>query len=169
MLLNRLSALSRCLLLQARQSLVHIIGTMNTADRSIAFLDTALRRRFQFTEMMPDTSLLSKDMDGINLRALLERINEKIVQHLGKDHQIGHSYFMDNKVKTIGDLANIFRNNICPLLDEYFYDRRKDISDILNSSDLIDGENNNWEWANSDKGNDAFMQSDNYRKIYADN
>ncbi len=144
---------------------LYIIGTMNTADRSIAFLDTALRRRFQFTEMMPDTSLLSKDIDGINLQALLERINEKIVQHLDRDHQIGHSHFMGNKAKTIEALANTFRNNICPLLDEYFYDRREIIIDILNGSDLIIGDDKDWKWANEY----AFMQSDNYRKIYADN
>ena len=148
---------------------LYIIGTMNTADRSIAFLDTALRRRFQFTEMMPDTSLLSKDMDGINLRALLESINEKIVQHLDRDHQIGHSYFMGDRATTIDALANTFRNNICPLLDEYFYDRRDSIPVILNNSALINKKNNDWEWTEDDKGNDAFMQPENYRNIYADN
>ncbi len=148
---------------------LYIIGTMNTADRSIAFLDTALRRRFKFIKMMPDTSLLYEDMSGINLQELLKVINERITEHLDRDHQIGHSYFMGDRATTIDALANTFRNNICPLLDEYFYDRRESIPVILNNSALINKKNNDWEWAEESKKNDAFMQPENYKKIYADN
>ncbi len=143
---------------------LYIIGTMNTADRSIAFLDTALRRRFQFTEMMPKPSLLSDNMDGINLQELLKIVNERITEHLDRDHQIGHSHFIGNKAKTIELLANTFRNNICPLLEEYFYDNRKIIPEILNNSQLINlgSSDENWEWAD----NAAFINKNNYIAIY---
>ncbi len=153
---------------------LYIIGTMNTADRSIAFLDTALRRRFQFTEMMPRytnskgvslfNSVTSSGVkNGIDIAEMLRSMNKSIVQKLGIDYQIGHSYFIGNKVKTIDQLANTFRNSICPLLEEYFYDRRERIPNILNNSKLIRGHNENWEWADAD----AFRDKDNYISIYS--
>ena len=144
---------------------LYIIGTMNTADRSIAFLDTALRRRFDFREMMPDSKILEdKIFEGVNLQQLLDAINFKIREELDRDHQIGHSYLIN--VKSISDLARAFKNKICPLLDEYFHDRREKINSILNNSNLITNEDkNNWDWANDE----AFQNPENYKAVYKAN
>ena len=100
-----------------------LIGTMNTADRSVEALDTALRRRFEFEEMLPNSSLLSNiTCEGIEFEPLLNAINGRIEKLLDKDHQIGHSYFMNsNNTLSITDLRGIFKNKIMPLLQEYFY------------------------------------------------
>ena len=100
---------------------LYILGTMNTADRSIALLDLALRRRFAFVEMMPDASLLeaASAAVGVDLRALLERLNERVAALLDPDHQIGHSYFLH--VRDADDLAFAWYARILPLLQEYFY------------------------------------------------
>jgi len=97
---------------------LYIIGTMNTADRSIALLDLALRRRFTFVELMPDPSLL-KTVAGINLGGLLAQINQRIIALLDRDHQVGHSYLMG--VTNAGDLEFVWYHRIVPLLQEYFY------------------------------------------------
>lgn len=98
---------------------LYIIGTMNTADRSVEALDSALRRRFVFIEMPPDETLLDKDFFGINLQEVLRWINLRIEKLIDKDHKIGHSYFMNLKI--VDDLQNAFKNKIIPLLEEYFY------------------------------------------------
>jgi len=98
---------------------LYIIGTMNTADRSVEALDSALRRRFVFNEMPPDEALLIKDFFGINLQEVLRKINLRIEKLIDKEHKIGHSYFMN--LKTEIDLKNSFKNKIIPLLEEYFY------------------------------------------------
>ena len=113
---------------------LYIIGTMNTADRSIALLDTALRRRFDFEEIMPRPELLKdKVISAINLEQLLIRINERITEKYDRDHQIGHSYLMD--VETENDLERAYKNRILPLLNEYFYNDTKTVSQILNCSE----------------------------------
>jgi 5-methylcytosine-specific restriction endonuclease McrBC GTP-binding regulatory subunit McrB len=101
---------------------VHIIGTMNTADRSVEALDTALRRRFSFIEMPPNPELIKtegKIGNGINLSVLLGTINRRIEKLLDKDHMIGHSYFLS--VEGLKGLKAAFQNKIIPLLQEYFF------------------------------------------------
>ncbi|CAA6824837.1 MAG: 5-methylcytosine-specific restriction protein B [uncultured Sulfurovum sp.] len=99
---------------------LYILGTMNTADRSVEALDTALRRRFSFVEMPPKKELLKeKEIEGIKLDDLLECINKRIEKLLTKDHLIGHSYLMN--IENIEGLKSAFRNKILPLLQEYFY------------------------------------------------
>ena len=97
---------------------VYIIGTMNTADRSVEALDTALRRRFSFVEMQPNPNILSK-VGEVDLRKLLKTINQRIELLIDKDHQIGHSYFIG--IQNIVDLQRTFKDKIIPLLEEYFY------------------------------------------------
>ena len=108
---------------------VYLLGTMNTADRSIALMDTALRRRFNFIEMMPRPELLSADVEGVNLRELLEKLNRRIETLLDREHTIGHAYFM--KCKTLADVENVFCNKIIPLLQEYFFDDYEQIREVL--------------------------------------
>ena len=102
-----------------------ILGTMNTADRSVEALDTALRRRFNFEEMMPNPNLLKTRGDGNGIVAefklwkILKTINERIEVLIDRDHTIGHAYLWD--VKTIKDLKFAFHNKIIPLLQEYFF------------------------------------------------
>ncbi|MDR2221825.1 MAG: AAA family ATPase [Flavobacteriaceae bacterium] len=99
---------------------LYIISTMNTADRSVEALDTALRRRFTFEEMMPNYEVIeSENSLGIDLREVLETINARIEVLLDRDHLIGHSYFLG--VDSIATLMARFKNNIIPLLQEYFY------------------------------------------------
>lgn len=102
---------------------VYIIGTMNTADRSVEALDTALRRRFSFVEMQPDPEILSDEKyekyKDVDLSKLLETINQRIEMLIDKDHQIGHSYFIG--IENLGDLKRTFKDKIIPLLEEYFY------------------------------------------------
>ncbi|MDR2580989.1 MAG: AAA family ATPase [Fibromonadaceae bacterium] len=99
---------------------LYIIGTMNTADRSVEALDTALRRRFSFIEKMPEYNLLEgKIIDGINLEVLLKTINARIEKLLNRDHQIGHSYFLS--IESLNDLKRVFKDKIIPLLQEYFF------------------------------------------------
>ncbi len=116
---------------------LYIIGTMNTADRSIALLDTALRRRFDFIEMMPDPGHLDikNDIEGVNCQILLEKINERIRVLHDRDHQIGHTYFIG--VKKMASLAKTFQNQIIPLLQEYFYDNWEKIDLVLNKNGFI--------------------------------
>ena len=97
---------------------VYIIGTMNTADRSVEALDTALRRRFSFVEMQPNPEILS-EVENVDLSKLLETINERIEVLIDKDHQIGHSYFIG--IQGLEDLKRTFKDKIIPLLEEYFY------------------------------------------------
>ncbi len=102
---------------------LYIVGTMNTADRSVEALDSALRRRFSFIEMQPDHQILRNiklvPYKEVNLEELLFVINSRIEVLIDKDHQIGHSYFIG--VKDLDDLKAVFKNKIIPLLEEYFF------------------------------------------------
>ena len=132
---------------------LYIIGTMNTADRSIALLDIALRRRFGFMEIEPDyKALQDKNIKGINLAELLEGLNKKIVELIDKDHRIGHSYFLN--VKDIEDLRFVWRYEIIPLLEEYFYGDfeglKKVIGDFIKNGEIALNEDNQ----NNQQGDD---------------
>lgn len=104
---------------------VYIIGTMNTADRSVEALDTALRRRFSFVEMIPEPKKIESDgaskgkIDDINLVKLLSTINERIEILVDRDHTIGHAFFMN--ARSLSDLKAVIADKIIPLLQEYFY------------------------------------------------
>ena len=113
---------------------LYVIGTMNTADRSIALMDTALRRRFEFVEMMPEYSDL-KEVADIDIGEMLKTINERIEYLYDRDHTIGHAYFID--VSDLKTLANVFKNKILPLLQEYFYDDWEKIRLVLGDSQFI--------------------------------
>lgn len=110
---------------------LYIIGTMNTADRSIALMDTALRRRFDFVEMMPEYNNLNEVAD-IDIGKMLKTINERIEYLYDRDHTIGHAYFIN--VSDLKTLANVFKNKILPLLQEYFYDDWEKIRLVLGDS-----------------------------------
>jgi 5-methylcytosine-specific restriction protein B len=101
---------------------LYILGTLNTADRSIALLDLALRRRFAFCELPPNPALLDKTpgpVSGLNLAQLLTRLNERIAALLDRDHRLGHSYFYS--VRDLDDLHFAWYHRVVPLLEEYFY------------------------------------------------
>jgi len=112
---------------------LYILGTMNTADRSIAMLDTALRRRFDFIEMMPQPALLGS-CGSVDLKELLTALNERIEYYYDREHAIGHAYFMNGSgcIKTIDELRNVFSTKIIPLLQEYFFDDYERIRLVLN-------------------------------------
>ena len=112
---------------------VYMIGTMNTADRSIATIDTALRRRFRFKEMQPDANVLDGlFVDGVSIKDMLIRMNRKISVLYDREHTIGHAYFIPlKKHADIETLAAIFENSIIPLLQEYFYDDYEKIRMVL--------------------------------------
>ena len=112
---------------------VYIIGTMNTADRSIAAIDTALRRRFDFEEMLPQSEVLDGvEVEGISIPDMLNVINKRIEVLYDREHTIGHAYFIPLKVdNSIENLANIFQNRIIPLLQEYFYENYERIRLVL--------------------------------------
>jgi len=108
---------------------LYIIGTMNTADKSIALLDIALRRRFEFVAMYPKYTITGHEIYDVDI---LEKINKKIIEKKGHDFQIGHSYFMgDNK-----DLLNRMNVKVIPLLLEYFMNDEKEVKEILNHANL---------------------------------
>lgn len=118
---------------------VHFLGTMNTADRSIALLDTALRRRFRFKEMAPDPTLLPTNLSGINLQLLLEKLNKALREKLTRDHQIGHAwlpmstakYDSLNPAPTAEAIAQEINEKIMPLIDEWFYENLDDKKVVL--------------------------------------
>jgi 5-methylcytosine-specific restriction protein B len=107
---------------------LHIIATMNTADRSVEALDTALRRRFTFEEMMPEPKLLG-EVDGVRLSAMLSAINQRLEVLVGRDHTIGHAFFM--RVHDLNDLRQAFHSKVIPQLQEYFYGDWEKINWVL--------------------------------------
>ena len=154
---------------------LYIIGTMNTADRSIALLDIALRRRFNFIEIMPQYDILKNEkIENIELDLLLSTINERIEFLLDREHIIGHSYFLN--INTFEDLVQVFRNSIIPLLQEYFYDDFEKIKSVLGDNNFISSKNIsiNLKGSNPKKyiykiDEEALKVPENYQKIYSSN
>jgi 5-methylcytosine-specific restriction protein B len=123
---------------------VYLIGTMNTADRSLAGLDIALRRRFTFKEMPPRPDLLKNvEVEGLDIGQLLLVMNQRIEVMLDRDHCLGHAYFIEMKAqeekRTLNHLAFIFRHNILPLLQEYFFEDWERIRWVLNDHNCQSG------------------------------
>jgi len=121
---------------------VYILGTMNTADRSIALLDTALRRRFDFIEIMPKPEVLhgvvvESDGERLNVEKLLQVMNRRIEYLYDREHTIGHAFFTKLKYKTpnVKDLEEIFKKSVIPLLQEYFYEDYEKIQLVLGDND----------------------------------
>ncbi|QJB56558.1 AAA family ATPase [Pseudodesulfovibrio sp. zrk46] len=121
-----------------------IVGTMNTADRSLTHLDTALRRRFKFIELLPNPSLLNgKTIEGVNLTTLLTKMNERIESLLGREHTLGHGYFMKGVNKTIDtsqELYDVIMEKVLPQLQEYFFDDYEQIQMILGKEIINEAE-----------------------------
>jgi hypothetical protein len=144
---------------------VYLIGTMNTADRSIEALDTALRRRFSFKEFPPKSHLIKTEgasgkidglVEGIDLESLLLTINTRIEKLIDKDHRIGHSYFL--KVDTKEKLIHAFKNEIIPLLEEYFFGDYGKIGLVLGSN-FVEKINHDFDFAKFEHY-DTDIQSD---------
>lgn len=122
---------------------VYLLGTMNTADRSIALMDTALRRRFSFEELMPDADVLRKigadKVDDLDVAAMLEAINERITFLYDREHTIGHAFFTKLKdAPTLETLKTIFKKSVIPLLQEYFYEDYQKIQLVLGDNGKTD-------------------------------
>lgn len=159
---------------------VYILGTMNTADRSIALLDIALRRRFTFVEMMPQPELLSENVAGVNLRALLGRLNERITALLDRDHQLGHSYLMN--LENADELRFAWYHRVVPLLQEYFYNDDERLRAVLGSAffqprasadiwngsapEMLDTETEHFDLQKFENNDQAFLNA--LRAIYSD-
>lgn len=122
---------------------VYILGTMNTADRSIALMDTALRRRFQFIEMMPDSDVLRRihadKVGDLDMVAILDKINERITFLYDREHTIGHAFFTGLRDDaSIEKLQSIFEKSVIPLLQEYFYEDYQKIQLVLGDNEKSD-------------------------------
>ena len=161
---------------------LYIIGTMNTADRSLALIDTALRRRFDFIEKIPDITALDDGngqgkpliIDGIEIQKMLETINNRIEALYDREHTIGHAFFMKLKDDpTIEKLACIFKNNILPLLEEYFFEDWEKIIKVLGSSVIytdkklgIDKLGFEYTGKNYFRNDDSLNKAETYINIY---
>ena len=158
---------------------LYVIGTMNTADRSIQLLDTALRRRFDFIEVTPDPEHkgVRRDVDGVDCTRLLKTLNERIGALLDREHRIGHTYLLE--VDTIAKLSDAMRNRIFPLLQEYFFDDWANIRGVLGRNAFVtveraqdlgvnpDAPEENREiYERSPNDHPAWTDPDEYRRIY---
>jgi 5-methylcytosine-specific restriction protein B len=127
---------------------LYLIGTMNTADRSLAMMDTALRRRFDFVEMMPKPELFKdKLINGIKLDSLLKKMNDRIEVLYDREHTLGHAFFIpvidklefEGEKAAFKELQNVFKNKIIPLLEEYFFEDWNKIRLVLGDNRKPEG------------------------------
>ncbi len=125
---------------------LYVIGTMNTADRSIALLDVALRRRLEFEELMPDVSIVRRELENNSdlsaeqvdlICEFFDILNARIVTLLDRDHQIGHSYLLG--LSSMGDLCDALYRRVFPLLQEYFYNDHERLERLLGVYDAVQG------------------------------
>lgn len=148
---------------------VFIIGTMNTADRSIESLDTALRRRFSFKEMAPKSELIRTEgeskgvIEGIDLIKLLDKMNDRIEKLIDKDHKIGHSYFIS--INSIQGLQLAFKDKVIPLLEEYFFGDFGKIGLVLGNS-FVKKEVSEFEFATFEDYDSQTEQDLKQRAVY---
>ena len=161
-----------------------VIGTMNTADRSLAHIDTALRRRFEFRELMPEPAALASVVANVNggsidLAALLTAMNQRIEALFDREHTIGHAYFLSGE-----PLAETFRRRVIPLLTEYFFEDWSKVRAVLaddQASDpavqfIVARDVNNSLFGDSrvkaksvfEVNAAAFGNPESYRKLYSD-
>lgn len=154
---------------------VYIIGTMNTADRSVEALDSALRRRFSFKEIMPKYDVIQNHLkeknnwNEIEVHSILEKINKRITRLIDRDHQIGHSYFL-KLTDASGQgftqkLKNIFSENIIPLLQEYFFNDFNKIGLVIGKDFLQPVENDENIFADFPEGDSANYEDDIFEII----
>ena len=140
---------------------VYLIGTMNTADRSIATIDTALRRRFNFKEMLPDAEVLDGIyVEDVSIKDIFIKMNKRITVLFDREHTLGHAYFLPLKgAPTIETLADIFENSIIPLLQEYFYEDYEKIRMVLGDNQK-DSEDKQFITIEENDYNDLFGDTD---------
>ncbi|CAC9570418.1 hypothetical protein [uncultured Gammaproteobacteria bacterium] len=154
---------------------LYIIGTMNTADRSLTMMDTALRRRFDFVEMLPKVDLVKGKFNNIDVGKILKVINQRIEILYDREHLIGHSFLMD--IQDLSGLRNAFKNKILPLLEEYFYDDFEKIRKVLNDNggrfyqkveenDSLSFDNENIQKDIYKKANIDKLEAKSFQKIY---
>jgi DNA replication protein DnaC len=149
---------------------VHIIGTMNTADRSIESLDTALRRRFSFQEMAPNADLIKTEgkskgkLGDIDLIQLLNKMNDRIEKLIDKDHKIGHSYFIT--VLSVPELQLAFKDKVIPLLEEYFFGDFGKIGLVLGNSFIEKVEHTAFDFAKFSGYDEQVTQDLTERSVY---
>lgn len=151
-----------------------IIGTMNTADRSLTHIDIALRRRFEFKELRTDYSLLKSDVDGIDVRKLLFTINKRIELLLDREHIIGHALLMN--LSNLADLKKVFITNIIPLLEEYFFEDWDKIKKVFNDNGFVSelkdaqktwlGDSDEYAAKSHYVDRKAFDEIENYKAVY---
>jgi len=151
-----------------------IIGTMNTADRSVEALDTALRRRFSFEEVAPQPELIAREgaskqangvVAGVDLVKVLSIINQRIEKLIDKDHKIGHSYFMN--IASNDDLRTVFKDKVIPLLEEYFFGDYGKIGLLLGNSFIRKANNNEIAFATFDNYDNSIKADLMERSVYA--
>ena len=160
---------------------LYLIGTMNTADRSIQLLDTALRRRFTFVEMMPEPQHegISTDVEGVDCQRMLTVMNARITALLDREHQIGHTYLLG--IDTLQRLSDALQNRILPLLREYFFDDWSKMRGVLGrNSFVVERQTENLfpdpEQADDDRkiyerlpsSDTRWTEAGEYQKIYSD-